>query len=97
MSKALGVPRTAGNREREWQTWTFPGSPLAVDVDEGHRRVCAEVEEVLGAIGAVGDARGASYGSQDGSEVVRVGDVPLVGVVEVGVDVEVGHGEYQPG
>ena len=69
----------------------------AVDVDEGHRRVSGEVEEVLSTFRAVSSTRGAAHSSfQNIRDVVRVRHRPLVVVVELVVEVEVGHGEYQP-
>ena len=71
---------------------------VGVDVDQGHWRVGGKVEEVLGADGAVSETRSSTHDTiQNISDVVWVGDSPLVGVVEVGVNVEVGHGENQPG
>ena len=71
---------------------------VGVNVGHGHGRVGREVKEVRGADDRVGGARSASYGAiEDIGQVVRVGDVPLVDVVEVGIQVKVGHGADQPG
>ena len=68
-----------------------------VDVGESHRSVDGQVEKVHGAGIAVSGRRGASHGGNHVGQEGRIGNAPIAGLVEVGGNVEVGHGEDQPG